>query len=350
MKKLIMSLVVAGIGLFGSGAMAALDWAQALKSGPALRSYLEERSVSAYVGIDGEHVYQGTGNGVWTNVANASELEGAVRNIHLKVSFDPAYPTFWTRVQYSDVDGNTTIYGIEQVSAKQKNGVWVIPNSVKLRVPDYMVSLPITNADIWDAFVKMFGANGDLVGFRRCQVFRSESGQQYLRYPGGITGDQLIKDGQTAELQIIGSDGQGGYTTTVINPTTGEEKVTAGMETSLSPEIEGRVLMATNQNIYATVQSQNSVGINPYYRLPITQNMSVTVKAKTSEGEVSPSFQYRRLADENGPGDTEWQSHPAGQIELTPGVYHIWFDWINFHEEVTRQMWDYPTTVTPEKG
>ncbi|MEI6528607.1 MAG: hypothetical protein WCO10_02980 [bacterium] len=338
-----LTAILFGVLFLGTEARAELDWAQALKSGPALRSYLEERSVQAYVGIDGEHVYQSSGNQVWTNVAKAAELREAVRNVRLKVSFDPAYPNFWTRVQYFDKDQNCTIYGIESVTALQKNGVWGIPTSVTLRVPNYTVALPISKdiSDIWNAFVKIYDANGNLVGYRYCEVFTSESGQKYIRYPGWVTGDQLALNGQTAELQIIQPDGAGGYVTTVINPSTGEEKVTASQETSLNPMIEGREYMAPNQNIMATIPSTNSVGVNMLYQLPITQKVTVTVKAKTSEGEVSASFQYRRLKDDNYAGDTEWQTSPTGQKEFEPGVYDIWFEWQDFHEEVYRQMWDY---------
>lgn len=345
MKKFIaVLLVVLGVGmsLLGTEARADLDWAQALKSGPALRSYLEERSVSAYVGIEGEHVYQSSQNNIWTNVLKSADLGNAVRSIRLGASFDPDYPNFWTRIQYFDLDGNCTIYGIEYVTAEKQNGVWVIPTSVMLRVPNYLVALPLPSGDdIWGAHVKIYDSLGQLIGYRNCHVFTGGSGQRYIQYPGWITGDQLILNGQTADLEILGSDGHGGYTTTVIDPSTGMEKATDGIETALDPMIEGREYMAPNQNIVVTIPSQNSVGINPVYQLPITQQMVVTIKAKTSEGEVSSSFEYRRLKDDNYPGDTEWQVCPTGQVELTPGVYDIWFEWQIFHEDVYRQMWDY---------
>ncbi len=320
-----------------------LEWSQALKSGPALRSYLEERSVQAYVSIDGDHVYWATSNWVQTNAANATALRKIVKSIHLRANFDPQYPTFWTRIQYSDVDGNCTVYGAENVTAEKVNGVWVIPRTVNLRVPDYMVPLPIPKGSVVNnAGVRIYDANGNIVGYRNCPVSTAQSGQQYLQYPGWVTGDQLALDGQTAELQMTESDGAGGSFTIVIDPSTGGEKIQAVVEGSLDPAIVGREYLATNQNILVTIPSQNSVGINPLYQLPISQTVTVTVRAKTSEGEVAPSFQYRRLKDDNGPGDTEWQPSPTGPFTFEPGTYDIWFDgWPQFHEDANHQMWDY---------
>ncbi len=335
-------VVLLGVLFLGTEARGELDWAQALKSGPALRSYLEERSVQAFVGIDGDHVYQSSSNRTWVSVSKSADLRDAVRNVRLHVGFDPVYPSFWTRVQYFDKDQNCTVYGCESVTAQKLNGTWVIPTSVQLRVPDYLVALPIpSDNDDWSASVRIYDSDGNLVGYRNCYIFTAESGQRYIQYPGWITGDQLMLNGQTAEIQIVCGDGQGGYTTTVIDPTIGVEKPKSEMETSLDPEIVGRKYLAPNQNIVVTIPSQDSIGINPVYQLPITQAVVVTIKAQTSEGEVSSSFQYRRLQDDNHPGDTKWQKLPVGQVEFEPGTYDIWFDWQDFHEDVYRQMWDY---------
>lgn len=343
MKKVLFVFVSLALCLMVAEAKAELNWAQALKSGPALRSYLEERSVTAYLAIDGEHVYPSSSNYAWTNTANATDLRNAVKSITLEASFDPDYPSFWTRVQYYDQDWNVTVYGIEYVTAAQRNGAWVIPNSVTLRVPDYLVALPLPDGnDLWNAYVNIYDSNGQVIGQRNCEVFTAGSGQRYIRYPGWITGDQLAVSGQTAELRLMESDGQGGYSTIVINPSTGEESLAEETQATLSPTIEGREYLAANQNIVVVIPSQDSVGINPLYQLPITQTVLVTVKARTSEGEFSPSFQYRRLKDANYSGDTEWRSSPTGQIQLEPGVYDIWFEWVSFHEEIPHQMWDYP--------
>lgn len=346
MKNCFVSLMLGLVLVFSfltTGVKAELKWPQALKSGPALRSYLEERSVGAYVAISGEHVYPDTGNSTWVVVPEASGLASAVRNVSLSASFDPQYPDFWTRVQYYDIDGNVTIYGYESVTAEENNGVWTIPTSVTLRVPNYAVALPLpSDEDIYAVCVKIYDSKGQLVGYRNCEIFTAQSGQKYIWYPGWITGDQLALNNQTAELQATVSDGQGGYYTTVVDPSTGSEKVTdSKVELGLNPIIEGREYLAPNQNISVIIASTNSVGINPLYQLPITQSITVTVKAKTSEGEVSVRFWYRRLAQDDKGGDIEWQSSPAGYIHLEPGVYDIWFEWVNFHEVVPQQMWDY---------
>jgi hypothetical protein len=352
MRKLIGLLSVAVFALVSGSAFAQFEWSQALKSKAALKSYLEERSVSAYVGIDGEHVYPGSGNYGYTNVTKAADLRAAVRGIRLKASFDPAYPNFWTRVQYSDVDGNCTLYGVESVSAQKMNGVWVLPNSVILTVPTYTVlPLPDDGRDLWQVYTKIYDSVGNLVGWRNCEIFE-RNGHRYIQYPSWITGDQLLLSGQTAEVLITSGDGKGDYGTVVINPSTGTLKPVDTVLSTLNPMIEGREYLAPNQNIDVTIPSLDSVGINPIYQLPITKSVTVTVKAKTSEGEVSPRFQYRRLKDDTYPGDKGWSISPTGTKTLTPGVYDIWFDgWPTFHELEDQQLWDYyPSPVQGGSG
>lgn len=341
MRKLIGLFSVAVLALSSVSALAQFEWSQALKSRAALKSYLEERSVSAYVGIDGEHVYPSSSNSVTVCVDKPADLRVAVRGVRARANFDPAYPNFWIRVQYSDADGNCTVYGAESVTATKAGGVWAIPNSVALMIPPYAVlPLPNDGRDLWQAYTKIYDSDGNLVGWRSCEIFE-QNGHHYLLYPSWITGDQLSLSGKSAELLITGGDGKGNYNTAVINPSTGTLKPVESISSTLNPMVEGREYLAPNQSIDVTIRSLKGVGINPIYQLPITQKVTVTIKAKTSEGEVSPRFQYRRLKDDTYPGDKGWTTSPTGTITLLPGVYDIWFEWNSFQEVEDQQLWDY---------
>ncbi len=339
MSLVVLALVASGLGLSVWSAPMVESWIQPLTSRAAMRSYLVERSTQVYVDTYGDGVLSRSGDSLWLGGTNALDLCATIsgQTLNFRVA-DGHHDQVNQTVQMYDRDNNSTFIGWKSlILIGQNDGALLVANpEIKIAMAD-RVSVEVP-ADVKWVNVRTCDENGNQVGGTFCAIFE-RNGRFYLDFPLDAVGDAFAP-GYYGEL-VVQRQTEEGYETSLYTLGTGLAVTTTDVGMTVIPTLEGVTVLAPDSDITEILPSVDGVGVNTLFALTVTVKRDVTIKAKTSEGEVAVGCFIRCLEGEMVSSTAYYITLPATGFALTAGRYHVWFSWASFHEADERGSgWD----------
>jgi len=332
MKKLVLVMSVVMLALSASSLVAAgfgvEPWIQAMTSKAALRSYLIERSVIGYSDTYGEGVLDQNNDSFFAQGVDAFDLAAKLSQTVSFCVVNGREDRVNQTVQLYDKDYNLSFFGWKALAlVSQPDGGITAPKlKMTLQMPDRVaIEVP---ADVRWVYVRTYSEEGGQVGGVSCTI-SERNGRRYLDFPIDAVGDAFAP-GYYGELEVQ-RETEDGYVTSLYTLTTGLPVTTTGVSMEMISTIEGAKLLASNSNVIEVIPSVDGVGMNTLFGLTMTEEMGITIRGKTSEGEEAIGC-FVKVLDGEGASSLTYIALPAPYITLPAGRYHIWFAWSNFHE------------------
>ncbi len=304
-------------------------------SSAAIRSYAAEMAKYAVLSVNSDGVfYENNGSSQWIAGNGVTNLLSQINELQLKFTAkagDPGYAKGYVYAGIYDANYDSLFSAHDDVEAVSTDAGWQTSFRLDFDLQT-MISLPIENDgdEVQGVEVYIYDRDGEIVNSYWLSIDWREG---TIRYPTGLTGDQLAA-GQTAEIVIHRWNSTSGSYSQAYNLKTGEViplgEVTVVAE---SATVKGMMLSTTTAEVNPV--SSNGIGTLPLVVLTVSNRANFMFAGTTTEGEKATGFRIRKL----GPSGWTWQEYNlptdtnAGLMNLDVGTYHIDYIWPTFREE-----------------
>jgi hypothetical protein len=299
----------------------------------AMVSYQKNMSHRAYMSVYGSRVVEGGTNSLWVYQANPANLLSAVMNQSLNFILTEVGEVGVT-LQYQNDLGRPSFLGWRNTYVKTNAAGKVVFMDTTMEVtmvsdPAIMIPSPGENTGLDRVVAKVFDENGNLVNEVTLEAEQQQNGRIVMNYPEALLGDALALAGRTMELHISVRDwSTGQVSTTVYNPTTGEQIKLLNGNFAFSSVTEDVITnLVDNSDVFAVIGTTDGIGQNRVYAVKLTVTKNLTVYGKTSEGKVAKSVLVKLISETGEELDEVTVENGASMNGLGAGQYHVIFNW-----------------------